>query len=302
MRRSKVNQPSNGSAKRSKWSYALALLWLAACGGVVGKPHVGGESHFLRHCGDGCGPGLECVADICTRSCRVDASDCADLAASATCTNASIEPGAIAVCDLACQTTATCRELGSDFTCESGFCRGPIPTEPGPGGGGSASTGGSASGGSAVTVGGTESGGTPAVGGSGLGVGGSGLGVGGSGLGVQVPAARCLLPFASGPCDAIFNVYTFDGGQCVPAVYGGCEGNDNRFDTFEQCLNACEGRPAVSSCPDGRVAQEMCVACAPNGGCGQRETLCAQPCDALEPQCERGLTCDSGFCQVGRCI
>ena len=39
---------------------------LGACGGVVGKPTAGGESHFLRHCFEGCGS-LDCSVRSCWR-------------------------------------------------------------------------------------------------------------------------------------------------------------------------------------------------------------------------------------------
>lgn len=331
-----MNQGTEGRIRRSKWSYAFAWLALAACGGAVGKPSVGGESHFLRHCGDGCGPGLECVADICTRGCRVDGGDCSDLAADARCTNESLEPGELAVCDVACEDAADCHGLGADFTCDSGYCRGPAPSAPGPGGGGSSSGGSSASGGS------TSAGGSMSAGGTGQGgddvcslpfvqgpceadfrvfafIDGECRPASYGGCegnenrfdtleqcenrcGTKVPAARCLLPFDAGTCKAAIRVFAFQGGECAPAQYGGCEGNDNRFDTLEQCWNACEGWPSVSECPEGRVARQICTQCGPAGGCAQQETLCAQPCDPLEPVCDAGLTCTDGVCQVGQCI
>lgn len=386
-----MNQRTNRGIKRSKWGYALALLWLAACGGVVGKPNVGGESHFLRHCGDGCGPGLECVADVCTRGCRVAGGNCSDLAATATCTNASLEPGALAVCDVACQSSADCRALGADFQCDGGFCRGPAPTTPGQGGSASVAGSSGVSGGGAV-------GGSSGAGGTGTadvcelpfvqgpcdanfpvfafeggecvpriygGCQGNGnrfdtlaacqsqCGAGPANVcelpfvqgpceaafpvfafeggecvpkiyggcegngnrfdtleqcqnrcgGVEVPATRCLVPFDSGPCDAAFQVFAFQDGQCRPAQYGGCEGNANRFNTLEQCLSSCEGRPSVAPCPEGRVEQEICLECGPAGGCSLAATACATPCDdALDSTCAPGLTCVSGFCQAGGCL
>jgi hypothetical protein len=114
---------------------AAVALWLGACGGIVGKPTAGGESHFLRHCFEGCGS-LECVSDICTRSCLVDRSSCADLSSQARCTNTSIEPGEIAVCDLSCSQAADCAVLGEAFACDGGFCRSTAQPASGSGGGG----------------------------------------------------------------------------------------------------------------------------------------------------------------------
>jgi hypothetical protein len=110
---------------RTRGFLALAIL-LAACGGVVGRPTAGGESHFLRRCFEGCG-GLECVSDLCTRACIVGQSACSDLSPNARCTNLSVEPGSVAVCDLACSDDGGCASLGNGFACLRGFCRSTTP-------------------------------------------------------------------------------------------------------------------------------------------------------------------------------
>ncbi len=135
----------------SGWRHLTVALLLAACGGMLGKPTVGGESHFLRFCGDGCGAGLECVTGICTRGCLVGEAKCGDLATGAICTDASIEPGALAVCDVSCERDRDCATLGTDFTCDGGFCRGPALPVPG-GHGGSSASGGSGGNGSEVLL------------------------------------------------------------------------------------------------------------------------------------------------------
>jgi len=118
-------------------------------------------------------------------------------------------------------------------------------------------------------------------------------------------ASVCTLPFEVGPCDALFNVYAYVNGACVPRVYGGCQGNGNRFNTLEECLTTCEGRPVPNACPSGRVAQEICLACGPAGGCSQSKAVCALPCDADggASQCEPSLPfCVHGVCQQAFCI
>jgi hypothetical protein len=266
----------------------------------LGQTTVGGESHFLRHCGDGCGVGLECIADVCTRSCRIDdAASCEDLAAAARCTNTSIEPGVIAVCDQSCTGNSDCSARGAGFSCEAGYCRGPAlsgPPNPPVG------EAGQSSGGTPMSSGGTpmSSGGTPvSSGGTGsAGMGGSSAGAGGSGP--PLPAA-CSLPFEAGDCDGAFPVFAFVDGACQPRIYGGCGGNENRF-TSEQCLSTCEQRPSVNACPDGRVEREICVACGQVGGCGQKLIACAQPCDAQTECATRSFACSDGVCQQTRCI
>lgn len=52
---------------------------------------------------------------------------------------------------------------------------------------------------------------------------------------------RCDLPKDSGACDAIVPSFWHNPqtGLCEPFVYGGCEGNPNRFATRDDCLAAC---------------------------------------------------------------
>nr|KAG5694594.1 hypothetical protein BaRGS_015007 [Batillaria attramentaria] len=55
----------------------------------------------------------------------------------------------------------------------------------------------------------------------------------------------CQLPKQPGMCFAYFPKFYFNAasGQCENFVYGGCGGNDNRFDTLEGCQQACGGAP-----------------------------------------------------------
>ena len=52
----------------------------------------------------------------------------------------------------------------------------------------------------------------------------------------------CTLPVESGDCRAYVPSWYYDVSTrtCHKFVYGGCEGNDNRFDTEEECLNRCQ--------------------------------------------------------------
>jgi hypothetical protein len=118
-------------------------------------------------------------------------------------------------------------------------------------------------------------------------------------------ASICTLPFDVGPCDAAISVYAFVNGACVPRTYGGCQGNGNRFNTIEECMAACEGRPDPNGCPAGRNAQSICLACGPAGGCAQTKTVCALPCDpdAGAAACPPSLpACVNGVCQQAFCI
>ena len=65
----------------------------------------------------------------------------------------------------------------------------------------------------------------------------------GSVLCTEIGCDICQLPFEVGPCDAAFQVYWHnpDTGACEERIYGGCEGNDNRFETLDACEAACSG-------------------------------------------------------------
>ncbi|KAL8588779.1 hypothetical protein ACOMHN_035275 [Nucella lapillus] len=52
----------------------------------------------------------------------------------------------------------------------------------------------------------------------------------------------CHLPRSTGPCKAYFPSYFFNTAtrKCERFVYGGCQGNDNRFSSLGACTAACE--------------------------------------------------------------
>jgi hypothetical protein len=116
--------------------------------------------------------------------------------------------------------------------------------------------------------------------------------------------AVCTLPFEPGPCRAAIPVYAFVDGACVMRTYGGCDGNDNRFETLEECMATCMDPPDPGACPPNRIAREICLGCGPTGGCSQRATVCALVCeaDAGGDACALSLpVCYEGVCQVAFC-
>ncbi|KAF6778491.1 hypothetical protein AHF37_01538 [Paragonimus kellicotti] len=59
---------------------------------------------------------------------------------------------------------------------------------------------------------------------------------------VETTPIKCMLPIVSGNCMAYIPMYAFnpERSKCEPFVYGGCGGNENQFDTLEECVDLCE--------------------------------------------------------------
>ncbi|HET9954206.1 MAG TPA: BPTI/Kunitz domain-containing protein [Polyangiaceae bacterium] len=123
-------------------------------------------------------------------------------------------------------------------------------------GGSSNNTGGAPFGGSSATAGGRiGAGGAYSVGGSTAGgamstFGGAG-GVTSAGAGGGHDPSVCSLPADAGPCDAAIPSFFHNPAshQCEPFVYGGCQGNANRFNSIAECESACPGAtPSIDAC------------------------------------------------------
>ncbi|KAG5441363.1 KappaPI-actitoxin-Avd3e [Clonorchis sinensis] len=52
---------------------------------------------------------------------------------------------------------------------------------------------------------------------------------------------RCSLPKETGMCKAYMPQFFFNStsGACEHFIYGGCGGNENRFETIGECEQAC---------------------------------------------------------------
>jgi hypothetical protein len=103
---------------------AVLAALAASCGGATQSTTVAGsESHFLTRCNESCGGGLACIGGLCTKGCLTSSDTCSELDSRAICTNRSVEPGQLAVCDVPCPEDDACAGLGARFACEGAFCR-----------------------------------------------------------------------------------------------------------------------------------------------------------------------------------
>jgi polyhydroxybutyrate depolymerase len=109
---------------------ALCVAVTPSCKSTDPEPRTSSETHFLQHCDGDCGQGSTCLCGVCTRACT-GTSECSEFAAEAQCVTVPehLDAGAEgscqqgATCDMVCVTSGDCQALGSDYRCETGFCR-----------------------------------------------------------------------------------------------------------------------------------------------------------------------------------
>ena len=77
-------------------------------------------------------------------------------------------------------------------------------------------------------------------------------------IGAVVPDASdlCTLPTESGPCTSNVERWFYDASldECRLFIYGGCDGNRNRFMTLERCQASCRGGATARPAMGGVVA------------------------------------------------
>ena len=68
-------------------------------------------------------------------------------------------------------------------------------------------------------------------------------------LPLNLPADVCTLPKVPGPCNAFFVRWWYDQQKeiCSSFIYGGCQGNNNNFQTEGVCRAICPRRSKSQS-------------------------------------------------------
>ncbi|XP_067323230.1 fused toxin protein-like [Anolis sagrei] len=108
----------------------------------------------------------------------------------------------------------------------------------------------------------------------------------------------CLLPPEPGKCEAYMPSFFFNAtsGKCEKFIYGGCDGNENRFGTEKRCLQACPVKPGVcpARTPPGEI--DPCFfRCSRDYECPDRKKCCRIECG---PACVDPVPEKPGKCPV----
>ncbi|XP_053901505.1 kunitz-type serine protease inhibitor B1-like [Malaclemys terrapin pileata] len=63
--------------------------------------------------------------------------------------------------------------------------------------------------------------------------------------------AICNLPADPGPCEAYMTRYFYNSAtkRCEEFIYGGCQGNANRFPSMDECLKTCGSSGDICQLP-----------------------------------------------------
>uniref|UniRef100_A0A3P9H6C1 BPTI/Kunitz inhibitor domain-containing protein n=1 Tax=Oryzias latipes TaxID=8090 RepID=A0A3P9H6C1_ORYLA len=93
-------------------------------------------------------------------------------------------------------------------------------------------------------------------------------------------STRCLQPVRTGSCRAAFPrfFYNASSGSCSSFIYGGCDGNDNNFESQSECEDACSRVPV-----SGRALQEDQASAAHQSGV-KAPRMAPVPLRSADPQ------------------
>jgi len=68
---------------------------------------------------------------------------------------------------------------------------------------------------------------------------------------MMMTGEACSAPAEPGPCRASIRMFYYNtsSGDCEEFMYGGCNGNENKYDTLEQCQRACASQQRRNNKP-----------------------------------------------------
>ncbi|XP_077863280.1 BPTI/Kunitz domain-containing protein-like, partial [Saccoglossus kowalevskii] len=109
----------------------------------------------------------------------------------------------------------------------------------------------------------------------------------------------CCLPVDPGTCKGSISRWYFDCeiNECIEFIYGGCEGNNNNFETEEACRRHCDG---PCPCPEGFLGQMCWLNC---DVCDEHASttpnyICCDDGSCPAPACLGGVYTPEGFCEL----
>ncbi|XP_072852588.2 protease inhibitor 1 [Pogona vitticeps] len=90
----------------------------------------------------------------------------------------------------------------------------------------------------------------------------------------------CRLPPDVGPCKAYVKRYFYNvtSHKCELFIYGGCQGNQNNFESLEKCQDKCAGKPGICPTPPPDTSTTCDVRCANDWGCPEKQKCCHYGC------------------------
>ncbi|XP_022911513.1 papilin isoform X2 [Onthophagus taurus] len=116
---------------------------------------------------------------------------------------------------------------------------------------------------------------------------------------------RCKLPMVAGPCEGYYPQWYYDKerNHCAQFIYGGCLGNNNRFETVEECNNLCVKDRNIDAC-DQPLEEGPCRGNFYKWYFNKEESSC-QPfryggCDGNNNNFDSELACKQKCDQAGR--
>jgi len=113
----------------------------------------------------------------------------------------------------------------------------------------------------------------------------------------------CGLPADAGYCLAHFPSWYFDAGsgECEEFIYGGCDGNSNRFETKDECESACPKEPVDCGLPaDTGYCRKHIPSWYFDAGSGECEDFIYGGCDGNSNRFETKDECESACPGAGR--